>query len=130
MTRAETALADFLEASEQMDYARQLIASYEGHQQRALASLIDAIGRDQAADLTGVDERQIRAALALARTPTHEDKRDGDPRPDSTSRSDTYTDTDTDTDTTIDEPETKTSEPEPPMVPHTDPEPAVHAQAG
>ena len=107
-----------------MDYARQLIASYEGHQQRALASLIDAIGRDQAADLTGVDERQIRAALALARTPTHEDKRDGDPRPDSTSRSDTYTDT------TIDEPETKTSEPEPPMVPHTDPEPAVHAQAG
>jgi hypothetical protein len=105
MTRAEAALADFLEASEQMDYARQLITSYEGHQQRALASLIDAIGRDQAADLTGVDERQIRAALAVARTPANEAKREGDVQDD-----------------------TDTTETDPPTVPHTEPEPV--AQAG
>jgi hypothetical protein len=68
IARAESALADFLEASEQIDYARQLIASYEGQQQRALAVLIEAVGREQAADLTGVDDRQVRAALAQART--------------------------------------------------------------
>lgn len=87
MTRAESALADFLEASEQIDYARQLIASYEGHQQRALASLIDAVGRDQASELTGVDERQIRAAVAQARTPTgegqpHEETAESEPEED------------------------------------------------
>lgn len=73
MAKAESALADYLEASEQIDYARQLIVSYEGHQQRALVSLIDAIGREQAADLAGVDERQIRAALsAQTRMPAGE----------------------------------------------------------
>ncbi len=111
MTRAEAALADFLEASEQMDYARQLITSYEGHQQRALASLIDAIGRDQAADLTGVDERQIRAALAVARTPANEAKREADVQDD--------------TGTTAD---TTPSEPDPPPLPHDEPEPV--AQVG
>jgi len=98
MTRAEAALADFLEASEQMDYARQLITSYEGHQQRALASLIDAIGRNQAADLTGVDERQIKAALAVARTPAGEA-----------------------------ESVTTTSEPDPPPLPHGEPQPVAQA---
>ena len=92
IARAESALADFLEASEQIDYARQLIASYEGHQQRSLASLIDAVGREQAADLTGVDDRQIRAALAISRAPASDtaseddapQQEDVEPSPDGT----------------------------------------------
>ena len=63
MALAEKALADYLDSTEQVDQARELIAYYERQREHALVGLVEVVGREQASVLAGVDEKQIRAAL-------------------------------------------------------------------
>ena len=62
--KAETALADYLRAGEQIATARELIARHEATQRKALADLAAVIGREQAAAAAGVEVKLVPTAAS------------------------------------------------------------------
>lgn len=81
--KAETALTDYLQAGEQIEAARGLIAVHETSQRKALADLAEVLGPDQAAAAAGVGVREVKQVVAGARTrprrDSHSTSSDGEP---------------------------------------------------
>ncbi|MFC0080933.1 hypothetical protein ACFFRE_02015 [Aciditerrimonas ferrireducens] len=64
LATAEEVLAEYLAAGEQAEQHRREAQRCEQAQEAALAKLAGIVGRAMAAEIAGVDESKVRAALA------------------------------------------------------------------
>jgi len=67
MTKAQHALSAYLHAGQQIDTALEHIHTLEADQATALTQLVDVVGPKQAAELAGVTDKAVRAALTATR---------------------------------------------------------------